>query len=192
MMTERPAAAPMNAPVSAPALAAAHAPDTGPRRDTRQQDLASGCLFCVLGGGFAVGARGYEIGHATQMGPGYFPWVLGLCLVVLGGLILVQAFWRGVSGPNPAGRWAWRPLVLILGANLVFGVLLAGWPALGIPGFGLVVAVFALVCIASLAGGRFVLREVLVLCAVLAAGSYGVFVKLVGLALPMWPDFLLG
>ena len=73
-----------------------------------------------------------------------------------------------------------------------FGALLVGVPALGIPGFGLVVAVFALVSIASLAGERFVLKEVLVLSAILALGSYAAFVKLLGLQFPVWPAFITG
>lgn len=157
-----------------------------------QQDFFAGLLFTVLGGGFAWGATTYQVGKAASMGPGYFPLLLGIILALMGMAIVSKSFMHGAPDGAPVGRWAWRPLFMVLGANVAFGALLVGVPALGIPGFGLVVAVFALVSIASLAGERFVLKEVLVLSAILALGSYAAFVKLLGLQFPVWPAFITG
>lgn len=155
-----------------------------------QKDFFSGLLFMLIGAGFAWGAPRYEVGQAAQMGPGYFPLVLGVLLVLLGAAISLRALWRGVHGGDRIGAWAWRPLLLVLSANLAFGLLLVGLPAIGLPSMGLILAVYALVGLASLAqpGARW--RETLVLATVLAAGSYVAFVRLLQLPLPVWPAFL--
>jgi len=54
-----------------------------------EKDFASGVMFIATGGGFAwASASSYTIGSASQMGPGYFPLVLGLILSLLGAFIL--------------------------------------------------------------------------------------------------------
>ena len=67
-----------------------------------------------------------------------------------------------------------------------------GVPAIGIPQFGLVIAIFALVTIASFAAEKFIVKEVLVLSVILSVGSYAAFVKLLGLQFPVWPSFIAG
>lgn len=157
-----------------------------------QKDFFAGLLFMAVGGAFAVGSTSYTVGNAARMGPGYFPLMLGVILSVMGAVIALRAFAKGPPGGDPIGAWAFRPLSLVLAANVAFGALLVGVPTLGIPGFGLVVAIFALVFIASLAGGQFVLKEVLVLSVVLSAGSYLAFVYLLALQFPVWPSFITG
>lgn len=155
-----------------------------------QKDFVSGLMFMAVGGAFAWGAVDYQIGEAARMGPGYFPFMLGLILVGLGALVTFNAFKSGQPGGDKIGSIAWRPLVFILGANLVFGALLVGVPALGIPAFGLIVAIFALVILAGYAreGAKF--KESLILASVLAVGSYFAFVKMLNLQFPVWPWFL--
>jgi len=65
-------------------------------------------------------------------------------------------------------------------------------PKLGIPHMGLIVGIFGLVIVASLAGEVFKLKEVLILSVVLSIGSYLAFVKLLKLQLPVWPAFITG
>ena len=62
------------------------------------------------------------------MGPGYFPLMLGILLAVLGAVIMFQALAVETEDGEPIGKWAWKPLVFIIGANLAFGVLLGGLP----------------------------------------------------------------
>ena len=57
---------------------------------------------------------------------------------------------------------------------------------------GLVVAIYALVTIASMAGERFRLRDVLILASILAVGSYLAFIVLLKLQMPVWPTFIAG
>ena len=76
--------------------------------------------------------------------------------------------------------------------SLPFGILLVGVPSLGIPQFGLIVAIFGLVFIASLGGYTFNAKEVLILAVCLAVGSYGAFVWALNLQFPVWPSFITG
>jgi len=155
-----------------------------------QKDFVSGLMFMAVGGAFAWGAVNYEIGNAARMGPGYFPFMLGLILVLLGVLVTFNAFKSGPPGGDKIGALAWRPLVFILGANLLFGALLVGIPAFGLPAFGLIVAIFGLVIMAGYAREGAKLKESVILAAILAAGSYLAFVKLLNLQFPVLPWFL--
>lgn len=155
-----------------------------------QKDFFSGLMFIAVGGGFALGARSYEIGEAARMGPGYFPFMLGILLAVLGLIITITSLKSGPPGGDRIGAFAWRPIIFILGANLAFGALMVGVPALGIPQFGLVIAIIALVIVASLAQPGAKVKETLILAIVLAAGCYISFVYLLNLQFPVWPAFL--
>ncbi len=155
-----------------------------------QKDFVSGLMFMAVGGAFAWGAVSYEIGDAARMGPGYFPFMLGLILVALGALVTVNALKSGMPGGDKIGAIAWRPLVFILGANLLFGALLVGIPKFGIPAFGLIIAIYALVIMAGYARQGAKLKESVILATVLAAGSYVAFVKMLNLQFPVWPWFL--
>lgn len=155
-----------------------------------QKDLLSGLMFTVVGGAFAIGSSEYSVGKAARMGPGYFPLVLGVVLAILGVLIALKSI-RGIEHPDGRiGTLALKPLCCIIGANVLFGLGLAGVAALGIPPMGLVLAVFMLVFTASLADAQFHWRSSLVLSAILSIGSYVLFVRLLHLPFKLWPEFV--
>lgn len=155
-----------------------------------QRDFYSGALFCAFGVAFAWGATNYTVGDSARMGPGYFPLLVGVLIAILGSMILFNSLRRGGPDGDPIGKVAWRPLVFIIGANLVFGVLLAGMPSLGIPAMGLIVAIYALTFIASLAGDQFDFKGVAILATVLAIGSYIAFELALKLNFQIWPTFI--
>ncbi len=157
-----------------------------------QKDFFSGLLYLAVGGAFAWGATNYSIGTGARMGPGYFPLLLGILLALIGAVIMFKATVVETEDGEPVGRWAWKQIVFIIGANLAFGVLLAGLPSFGIPAMGLIVAIYGLTFIASLAGDHFRFKEVFLLATVLAAGSYGAFVWALKLQFPVWPSFIVG
>lgn len=160
-----------------------------------RKDFVSGLMFMATGAAFAVGATQYTVGQAGRMGPGYFPLLLGVMLAVMGSFVLLGSLRasRGDGGENGAiGKIAWKPLLYIVGANLVFGVLLGGVPSLGVPAMGLIAAIFAVVVLSSMAGSRFVFRGSLVLAVVLAIGSYLTFVVGLSLQFQVWPSFITG
>lgn len=157
-----------------------------------QKDFFSGLMFTVVGASFAYGATQYNIGTGGRMGPGYFPLLLGVILAVLGAIIMFKALVVETQDGEKIGQWAWKPLFYIIGANLLFGIMLGGLPSIGLPPMGLIAGVFALTIVASLAGDSFNLKEVLVLSSILSMGSYLAFVLLLKLQFPVWPTFIAG
>ena len=157
-----------------------------------QKDFFSGLMFAIIGGGFAWGATNYSIGTGARMGPGYFPMLLGILLAILGAFTVFYSLVEHTEDGDKVGKFVWRPIIYILGSNVAFGVLLAGLPSLGVPAMGLIVAIYALVIIASKAGDSFNLREVLLLATILSGGSYLAFIVLLKLQMPVWPTFITG
>jgi hypothetical protein len=159
-----------------------------------QKDFFSGLMFACAGAAFAIGALNYNVGTGARMGPGYFPLMLGILLGVMGLVVLVNSLsLRGTEGDtNPVGAIAWKQLGFIIGANLLFGVLLGGMPTLDVPALGLVLAIYALVIVASMAGAQFRFKGSLVLATVLAIGSYLVFILGLSLQFQVWPSFITG
>jgi len=157
-----------------------------------QADFFSGVMFTAVGGAFAIGATTYTIGDGARMGPGYFPLMLGILLAVLGAIIMFQAMVVETTDGDPIGKWAWKPLAFVLGANLAFGVLLGGLPSIGLPAMGMIIAIYALTIISSMAGEQFRLRDVLILATILAAGSYVAFIWALKLQIQVWPTFIAG
>ena len=155
-----------------------------------QRDFWSGLMFMACGVAFAWGATGYTIGEGARMGPGYFPLMLGVLLTAIGLFVTFQALVLETEDDEKIGAAAWKPLLFIIGANIVFGILLGGLPSLGIPAMGLMVAIVALTFIAALAGEEFKLKEVAILAVILAVGSYLAFIYLLKLQMPVWPTFM--
>jgi hypothetical protein len=157
-----------------------------------QKDFFSGLLFVCVGIAFAWGATTYNVGEGARMGPGYFPLMLGIVLALIGAIVLFTSLVVEVEGGDKIGKWAWRPLFFIILANLMFGILLAGLPSIKLPGMGLIVAIYGLTIIASMADGHFHIRDTLILATVLAVGSYLAFIVLLKLQIPVWPSFISG
>lgn len=157
-----------------------------------QKDFFSGLMFMGVGIAFAWGATNYNVGTGARMGPGYFPLMLGILMAVIGAAITFTATVVETVDGDKIGKWAWKPLALILLANFTFGVLLGGLPSIGVPAMGLIIAIYALTIIASLAGETFRLKSVLTLATVLAVGSYFAFIWALKLQIQVWPTFITG
>ena len=155
-----------------------------------QKDFFAGLMFLLCGVAFAWGATNYTVGEGARMGPGYFPLVLGIILGCLGMLVIFQSMVVQTEDGEKIGKIAWKPLFYIIGSNVVFGILLGGLPAFGVPAMGLIVAIFALVFISSKAGDQFIVKEVTMLSVVLAVLSYIAFIWLLKLQFQVWPSFL--
>jgi hypothetical protein len=140
------------------------------------RDFWSGVLFTLLGVGALVMGSKYTLGTAARMGPGYFPRILGILLVVLGVVIALQALRvRGDAMP----RFRLRPLVVVLGSVVLFGAIVRP--------LGVALSTVILIVVASAASSEFRPRESLVAGLVLAALAVGVFVVGLQLQLPIWP-----
>ena len=145
-------------------------------RVRNRKDLYSGLIFVFFGAFFFIVARNYPMGSALRMGPSYFPTVLGALLATLGVIIALRSF---VITGEPISAIGLRPLLLILGAVLLYGFLLDR--------YGLIAATVALIFVSALAGHEFHFKEVLVLTVILVALSVGAFVYGLGLPFPLWP-----
>ena len=157
-----------------------------------QKDFWAGLMYMAVGIAFAVGAKNYTIGTGARMGPGYFPLILGVLLTLIGAAVSFKGLSSGPADGDPVGKWAWKQVFYILAGNCAFGVLLVGIPSWGIPAMGVIVAIYALVFIASMAGHEFRAKEVFILATVLAIGSYLAFVWALNLQFPVWPSFITG
>lgn len=157
-----------------------------------QKDFFAGLMFMSIGVAFAWGATTYNVGNGARMGPGYFPLMLGILLAFIGILITFKSTTVETQDGDKIGKWAWRPLFYILAANFAFGILLGGLPTMGVPAMGLIVGIYALTFISSLAGQEFHAKSVFVLATVLAVGSYVAFVWALKLQFPVWPSFITG
>ena len=157
-----------------------------------QKDFFSGLMFTAVGVAFAWGATKYSLGTGARMGPGYFPTMLGVLMAILGGLLTFKSLVVETEDGDKVGSWAWKPLLFIIAANLLFGLMLGGLPSIKFPAFGLIVAIYVLTFVASLAGDEFKFKEVAVLATILAIMSYLAFIVLLKLQFPVWPAFITG
>jgi hypothetical protein len=155
-----------------------------------QKDFFAGLMFMAAGIAFAWGATNYTIGEGARMGPGYFPLMLGILLAIVGLFVTFQALVVETEDGEKVGKFAWKPLFFIIFSNVIFGVCIGGIPKLGIPAMGLIVGIYALTFIASMAGDEHKNKEVVVLATALALLSYVAFIYLLKLQFPVWPSFL--
>jgi hypothetical protein len=146
----------------------------------------------AAGGAFAWGATTYTVGSGARMGPGYFPLMLGVLLAILGAVVTFKAMVLETEDGEKIGKWIWRPVGYIVAANLAFGVLLGGLPSIRLPAMGMVIAIIALTLISAKAGSEFILKEILILSAILVVGSYVTFILLLKLQIQVWPAFITG
>jgi len=142
----------------------------------RPKDFYAGLLFVAFGVFALIVARNYPLGTAARMGPGYFPHLLGILLIVLGAALSLTAL-RGQGPPLPG--WKWRPVSIVLLSVVAFGLVLTH--------AGLVLSTIGLIAVASTASREFRFRESLLSGVLLAALSVGVFVIGLKLQLPIWP-----
>lgn len=154
-----------------------------------QKDFFSGLMFMIVGAAFAWGATQYSLGTGARMGPGYFPMLLGVLLAILGAIITFKALVVETVGGDRIGKWAWKPLFFIIGANVLFGVCLGGIPPIGLKPLGLIVGIYVVTFVASMAEAGWKVKNTFILATLLAVLSYGAFIKLLNLQFPVWPAY---
>ncbi len=154
-----------------------------------QKDFFSGLMFMAVGVAFAWGATTYNLGTGARMGPGYFPLMLGVLLAVLGMIVTFKALVVETVDGQKIGKWAYKPLFFIIGANLIFGICLGGLPAIGLKPLGLMVGIYALTFVASMAETGWKVKATLILATFLAALRYVAFVVVLTSQCPVWPVY---
>lgn len=146
------------------------------------RDVLAGLFFVVFGSGATLYATRYPLGTLTNMGPGYFPAILGAVLVLFGAGTLLSAVFSTHHVKVPAV--AIRPVVAIAASTFAFALL--------VEHIGLPLSVFVSSLLASAGRPHFLKPGNLLLAAILAALSVLVFIRLLGVPVPLVPPALQG
>jgi hypothetical protein len=140
-------------------------------------DLAFAAFLVALGAlAFALASE-LTVGTAAAMGPGYVPRGLAGIIMIYGVVLGLRA---AFTGPQPFPVIAWRPLLLISAAVALFAVLL--------PVAGLALTSLAVVICSGFAAYDVRQRENALLAVALAIFAVLLFVMVLGLPLPVWPQ----
>lgn len=138
--------------------------------------LCAGVLIIAIGLSGIFFASDLRFGRLSSMGPGFLPTVLSWLIVALGAAVLTMMIHEDTEVIDPPVA---RPVFMIFLSVGLFALLIR--PA------GLALTVFVTAFVSSYAGkARFF--ETLVLAAAAAVATTLVFIVLLGLPLPIWPE----
>jgi hypothetical protein len=143
-----------------------------------QKDFWSGILFIAFGcAGLWLG-RSYAVGTLVRMGPGFFPMMMSVALIGIGGFLVARSL---VVAGEPVERTVFWPQLLILGAIVAFGLL--------IERIGLAVAGISVAAVSGVAAQGLRWFELVALTLAMSALSVALFVYLLGQPIPVWVRF---
>ena len=146
-----------------------------------QKDFGAGLMYMLIGLFFTYVATFYPMGTPAKMGPGYFPFWLGIVMTVLGLVILIKSL-SAKAAIEKIPPFNWKVIGLITGSVVLYGLLL--------PTMGFIVAVFVLVFMSASASHEFHWKGTLVNATFLIVFTYSVFVLGLNLQFPLFPAFL--
>jgi putative tricarboxylic transport membrane protein len=138
------------------------------------KDFWTGLIYIFFGSSAILIAREYGMGTAIKMGPAYFPTILGGLLVGIGVISVIRSF---IAPGARIGAFAFKGLILVIVSVLVFGLIVRG--------AGLAVSLPLLVIISAYASTRFRWGPTLLLAAGLTIFCSLVFIKGLGIPLPI-------
>ncbi|PLC54309.1 tricarboxylate transporter [Pollutimonas nitritireducens] len=146
-----------------------------------KEDFWSGIMFIALGVGFAVMATDYSMGTAARMGPGYFPFWLGVCLAVLGMAVMLGSMSKKAE-ETEVEKFDWKIVFVVIGSVALCGSVLDF--------LGVYISVFLLVFLSSMASHIFNWKVAAINGIFIVLFVWGAFIKGLGLIFPLWPSFL--
>ncbi len=145
------------------------------------KDFWTGAIYVAFGAAFVLIARDYGMGTAFKMGPAYFPTILGATLIFIGFISLARSF---VRPGTPITAFTIKGLVTVVGSTLVFGFIVRG--------AGLAVALPILVIMSGYASNDFRWGRMLALAAGITVFCVLIFLKGLGVPLPVVGPWLGG
>jgi hypothetical protein len=145
-----------------------------------KQDSWSEIMFIFVGLGFVAQATNYQLGTAARIGPGYFPFWLGIVLSLIGVIILLNSL-SPKTEKAEVDKLDWRIVGLVVGSVILYGLLLRP--------LGVYLSIFMLVVVSSLASHEFNWKVAVTNATFLVAFSYVAFIEGLGLIFPLWPAF---
>ena len=137
-------------------------------------DFWSGIMFLAISLATVIIARDYPMGTAGRMGPGFFPSALGWILAAISAVTLIGSV---TTKGAPLERFAWKDMFLILGSVLLFGFLVRG--------AGLAGAIPVLILVSAFGSARFRWPAAAALAVGATIFCVLLFVKALGLPLPI-------
>lgn len=140
------------------------------------RDLGAGAIFLAFGLCAVIVGRNYPMGSALRMGAGYFPFLLGWILIVLGAIVGLRSLATDGEKIESIGL---RPVLLVLGAIAAF--------AASVESLGIVVATILMTVIGAAASPESRWLEVVIVCIALLGLSVGVFTYGLGLPFKLLP-----
>jgi hypothetical protein len=146
-----------------------------------KKDFGAGVMYMVIGLFFAIIATEYKMGTAAKMGPGYFPFWLGILMTALGLFITIRAFSKKTEAEEMP-QWNWKIVLWITGSVILYGLLL--------PILGFVITIIVLVVVSASVSHEFGWKGALLNAVALAGFSYLAFITGLGLQFPIMPVFL--
>lgn len=108
--------------------------------------IAIGAMFAIVAKGITLGdtvlLQGYSMGTPARMGPAFFPFWLGIIQIAFG--VVIAFIGMRTQGGEEARfpTFHWRPILYVLGAVVMFGVIMKA--------VGMLIAGFLLVIVAAL------------------------------------------
>lgn len=137
-------------------------------------DIVAGVATSAVGLFVVIQSWEYPMGTARDMGPGYFPTIAGIALILLGmGIILLEGRLQSDEQPEFAEA---RPILLIMAGIGAFAFM--------VEPFGLAPAAFASVFLAALADRSTSIPYAGVLALIVAVAAVLLFTYALGLTIP--------
>ncbi|AKD26048.1 Tripartite tricarboxylate transporter TctB family [Polynucleobacter duraquae] len=146
-----------------------------------QRDFGAGIMYMVIGLFFTIVATQYPMGTAAKMGPGYFPFWLGILMTLIGLLVLIKSM-GAKAAIESIPKFNWKIITQITGSVVLYALLL--------PRMGFLVAIVVLVLVSASASKEFTWKGSLINAAFLVTFTYSVFVVGLKLQFPLLPAFL--
>jgi hypothetical protein len=138
------------------------------------KDLWTGIIYIAFGAAAIFIARDYGLGTPRKMGPAFFPGILSIILIVIGIISLTRSF---IRPGTPVGRFTFKGLLMVTGATVLFGLIVRG--------AGLIIAMPVLVIVSAYASHKFSWRTSIIMAIVLTASCILIFLKGLGIPLPI-------
>ena len=145
------------------------------------KDFWSGALYIFFGAMALIVSRDYGMGTALRMGPAYFPSLLGALLILVGAISVIRSF---IIQGTPIGDFALTQLAIVVGSVILFGALVRG--------LGLAIALPLLAVGSAYASSRFRWTASILMAAGLTVFCILVFLKGLGVPLPLIGSWLGG
>ena len=145
------------------------------------KDFWAGLIYILFGSSAIFIARDYAMGSAFRMGPAYFPTLLSALLILIGAISVIRSF---IVLGTPIGAFVFKGLSVVTVSVVVFGLIVRG--------AGLAIALPLLVIISAYASSRFRWRPTLLMAAGLTLFCVFVFLKGLGIPLPIIGPWLGG